>query len=71
MNKYTIILISTLAGATIYHFYLKRKGLFDTQKKAELMKDDNRIALHKYLDKITDGEVDEKEIEDKVYKIIQ
>ena len=71
MGKTGIAIIAAVTGGLIYHFYLKRKGLFDTHRQSELMKDESRISFHQYLDKLTDGEVDEKEIEDRVYKIIQ
>lgn len=71
MNKLGPVILGALIGATIYHIIQKRRGVFDTASKIEMMKDDSRIALHKYLDKLTEGAVDEKEIEDRVNKIIQ
>ena len=74
MNKYGIILISAFAGGLAYHLFLKKKGAFENTGKEDnyqIVREENRMALHKYLDKLTDGEVDEKEIEDKVIKIIQ
>lgn len=71
MNKYGLIIISALAGGLAYHIFLKKKGVFENTDNSLLIREENRMALHKYLDKLTDGEVDEKEIEDKVIKIIQ
>lgn len=62
--------IAAAAGAFLYHHIQKRRGVLKTHKQVEEMKDDYRLTLHGWIEKLTGGEVDETEIEDRVYTII-
>ena len=58
-------------GAFIYHQYQKRKGVLNTHEATEKRLDDARIKLHNFIDDFSEGQINEKEIEKTVYKIIK